>query len=154
MITMKDSLVLSALVLFLLSPVRGAEIAIFNSSPLVFGVFAAGSGGSVTVDTSGTCSAGGGVTMFAADCSAAVFTVTGDPNLSYVIELPADNTVTLSGPGGDMSITGLSSDPAGASGLLGMNGSQDIAVGGTLNVGNGQAAGSYSGSFSVVVNYN
>src|SRR5688572_1001429 len=107
MTTMKGILVPSVVLFLLLSPVRGAEIAIFNSSPLAFGVFASGSGVTVTVDTSGSCSAGGGVIMFVADCSPATFTVTGDPNLTYLIELPVDNSVALSGPGSDMSITGL-----------------------------------------------
>ncbi len=80
--------------------------------------------------------------------------VTGDPNVGYFIELPADNFVTLSGPGSDMKVTSFSSDPAGANGLLSAGGSQSLSVGGTLSIGNGQAPGSYSGSFSVIVNYN
>ena len=135
-------------------PLHAAEMTITNGSPLVFGTFSAGSGGTITVNTSGSCSAGGGVILVIADCIAAEFTVTGDPSLTYLIELPADNFATLSGPGSDMTITGLVSDPAGANGLLSVGGSQNLSVGGTLNIGSNQAAGSYSGSFSVIVNYN
>ncbi|QIB67075.1 DUF4402 domain-containing protein [Kineobactrum salinum] len=135
-------------------PLLPAEIGISNNSALVFGSFAAGSGGTVTVNTSGTCSAGGSVIIVVADCAAAGFTVTGDPNFSYSIDLPADNFVTLSGPGSDMKVTSFSSDPTAANGLLSAGGSQYVSVGGTLVIGNGQAPGSYSGSFSVIVNYN
>lgn len=135
-------------------PLLAVEIGISNNSALVFGSFAAGSGGTVTVSTSGTCSAGGSVIIVVPDCAAASFTVTGDPNFSYFIDLPADNFVTLSGPGSDMKITSFSSNPAEANGLLSAGGSQNVSVGGTLTIGNGQAPGSYSGSFSVIVNYN
>jgi len=133
---------------------RAADIAVTNIGPLGFGSFAAGSGGSVTVSTSGMCSAGGSVIVILSNCSAAEFTVTGDPNFTYLIELPANDFVTLSGPGSDMTITNFVSNPAGASGLLGAGGAQNLSVGGTLNVGSNQSPGSYSGSFSVIVNYN
>jgi hypothetical protein len=136
-------------------PVRAAEIAIANQSPLVFGSFAAGSGGTVTVSTSGACSAGGGVIIIVPDCSSAEFMVTGDPDFTYLIELPADDFVTLTGPGNNMVISNFVSNPAeGANGLLSSGGSQILSVGATLNVANNQAAGSYSGSFSVIVQYN
>lgn len=135
--------------------VRGAEITIVNNSSLAFGSFAAGSGGTVTVSTSGACSAGGSVIIVIQDCSNATFTVTGDPNLTYLIELPADDFVILSGLGSNMVINNFVSNPAaGANGLLSSGGSQILSVGGTLSVGNNQAAGSYSGSFSVIVQYN
>ncbi len=143
-----------AFTMVLLQVSFAAEIAIANNSPLAFGTFSSGTGGTVSVDTNGSCSAGGDVVIFEANCSPATFTVTGDPNLTYLIELPSDNSMTLSGPGGDMTITGLFSEPDGAAGLLGAGGSQDLSVGGTLIVGSGQPAGSYSGSFSVIVNYN
>lgn len=135
-------------------PTQAAEIAIVNSSPLVFGSFAAGSGGTVTVSNSGMCSAGGDVIIVVSNCATAEFTVTGDPNFTYAIDLPADNFVTLTGPSGDMTITNFTSDPEGGNGLLSAGGSQNLSVGGTLNVSNNQASGSYSGNFTVIVNYN
>lgn len=148
------SAVALAILLVLTMPSQAAEIAIVNSSPLVFGSFAAGSGGTITVSTSGMCSAGGSVIMVVSDCAAAGFTITGDPNFTYIIDLPADNFVTLTGPGSDMTITNFTSDPEGANGLLSAGGEQNLSVGGTLNVSNNQASGTYSGSFTVIVNYN
>lgn len=151
---MKILLTVAALFSLFSISIRAAEIAIVNSSSLVFGSFVAGNGGTITVSTSGICSAGGSVTIVIADCAAAGFTVTGDPNLTYFIELPTDNFVSLSGPGSSMAITSFTSNPSGADGLLSAGGSQNLSVGGTLNIGSNQAAGSYSGNFSVIVNYN
>lgn len=145
-----------AMIVWLIFPIstHAAEIAISNNSPLAFGSFAAGSGGTVTVSPSGMCSGSGDVIVVIADCAAAEFTVTGDPNFTYFIDLPADNFVTLTGPGSDMSITQFTSNPAGANGQLGAGGSQNLTVGGTLNVGNNQAPGSYTGNFTIIVDYN
>lgn len=131
-----------------------ADINITNSSSLAFGSFAAGSGGTVTVSPAGVCSASGDVIIVILNCAAAEFTITGDPNTTYFIDLPADNFATLSGPGSDMIITHFTSNPAGADGQLSAGGTQNLSVGGTLSVGNNQAAGSYSGSFTVIVDYN
>lgn len=152
---MKRNLTFTLAILLILPPsTQAVEIAIANTRSLAFGSFAAGSGGTVTVSTSSTCSAGGSVVIVVANCATAEFTVTGDPNFTYLIELPANNFVILSGPGSDMTITNFVSNPAGASGLLGAGGSQNLSVGGTLNVSSNQAPGNYSGSFTVIVNYN
>ena len=152
---MKRNLVIAVAVWLVLSvSTQAAEIAIINNSPLAFGSFAAGSGGTVTVSPSGVCSVGGDVIIVIANCAAAEFTVTGDPNFTYFIDLPADNFVTLIGPGSDMSITQFISNPTGANGQLSAGGSQNLTVGGTLNVGNNQAPGSYSGNFTIIVDYN
>lgn len=146
----------AAVVYLLLMPVTwAAEISISNVRPLAFGSFAASSGGTVTVSTAGMCSAGGSVVLVnSSACAAAEFTVSGDPNATYFIELPSNHFVTLSGPGSDMTITDFTSTPSGANGVIGASGSQTLSVGGTLNVESKQAAGEYSGSFTVIVNYN
>lgn len=149
-----NSAVALTIFLVLTIPTQAAEIAIVNNSPLVFGSFAAGSGGTVTVSNSGICSAGGNVIIVVSNCATAGFTITGDPNFTYSIDLPADNFVILTGPGGDMTITHFTGDPEGANGVLSAGGSQNLSVGGTLNVGNNQASGNYSGTFTVIVNYN
>lgn len=146
--------IFSVLPMVILAPAQAAEIGIVNSSPLAFGSFAAGSGGTVTVSSSGVCSASGSVIIVVSNCATAGFIVTGDPNFTYIIDLPADNFVTLTGPGSDMTIANFTSDPEGANGLLSAGGSQNLSVGGTLNVNNNQASGSYSGNFTVIVNYN
>lgn len=131
------------------------DITIENTRALSFGSFVAGNGGSVTVDTNGNRNAGGDVVLVPSSPGAhAQFTISGDPNTTYTIQLPGNDVVSLTGPGMDMFVNDFTSTPTGAGGQLGAGGSQVLSVGGTLDVGSGQAPGSYSGSFSVTVNYN
>jgi hypothetical protein len=134
---------------------RAAPIAIGNTQSLSFGSFVVGSGGSVTISTSGGRSATGGITLIPSSAGAAArFSVTGDPGMTYSISLPLDGEAALSnGAGQSMPLNAFASDPSGI-GLLGLDGSQTLSVGATLNVDAGQAVGAYSGSFSVTVNYN
>jgi hypothetical protein len=128
-------------------------IAIINTQPLAFGKFAAGSGGSVTVSAAGVRSAGSGVVLVSSVSSAAQFSVSGDPNLTYSITLPANGAVVLSSGANTMALSNFSSSPSPA-GQLSAGGTQTLTVGATLTVGTTQATGSYSGSYDVIVNYN
>lgn len=97
---------------------------------------------------------GGVVLLSSGNGSAASFRISGDPELTYGLTLPADGSATLAnGTGQTMPISNFTSSPTGA-GQLNLSGFQDISIGATLNVGNGQAGGSYSGSFEVTVDYN
>jgi len=132
-----------------------ANIAIENVQSLSFGSFVAGNSGSVTVSTTGNRNAVGGVVLIPSSLgTAAQFTVSGEPNMTYTIQLPGNDFVSLTGPGIDMFVNNFTSTPSGVGGQLGAGGSQALSVGGTLNVGSDQAPGSYSGTFSVTVNYN
>jgi hypothetical protein len=85
---------------------------------------------------------------------AATFTVTGQTNATYVVSLPADGTVTLTGPGIAMPCNTFVHS-LGGPGNLGAGGSQVFYVGATLTVNGSQGAGSYtSAPFTVTVNYN
>lgn len=129
-------------------------IAIVNTQALAFGSFAAGSGGSVTVSAGGARSAGGGVVLLSAGAGAvASFSVTGDPNLTYAITLPANGVAALTSGANSMALTAFTSSPT-STGVLSAGGSQTLSVGATLGVSSNQAAGNYSGSFNVIVNYN
>lgn len=130
------------------------SVAIINDQSLSFGSFVAGNGGSVTVSTTGKRSGGGVVLIPSSLGTAAQFTVSGDPNATYTIQLPVNDVVSLTGPGNGMFVNTFTSTPSGAGGNLGAGGSQALSVGGTLNVGSGQTPGSYSGTFSVTVSYN
>lgn len=68
----------------------------------------------------------------------------------YVIAISHSPTVSLTGPGTAMSATLASSA---ASITFNSASLQDIFVGGTLNVGANQAAGTYNGSFTVTADY-
>jgi hypothetical protein len=130
-------------------------VSVTNTRGLSFGSFVAGAGGTVTVSPGSERSATGSVVLVPSKSGqSAQFTVEGDPGATYTIDLPADSTVFLTGPGVDMALTNFTSKPAGAGGQLSATGSQVLSVGATLHVQEGQVSGSYSGSFDVIVNYN
>lgn len=133
--------------------VSAAEVQVSATQQLGFGSFTAGSG-TVSVTPSGARTTTGNVVALSADPGqAAQFLVSGDPSMTYAITLPVDGTVTLSNGATDMPVNGFVSDPA-SSGVLPGSGSQVLSVGATLHVATDQPTGSYSGSFSVTVNYN
>lgn len=142
-----------ALLLALVPSVQAQTLS--NSAGLSFGAFTAGSGGTILVGSSGARSKTGSVLLVSqgAAAAAAQFTVSGTPNAVFTISLPADGTVLLSdGASHTMALNGFISSPN-AVGTLSGGGSQLITVGATLTVGNQQAPGAYSGSFTVTVNY-
>ncbi len=127
-------------------------ITLSNTVPLNFGSIApSATGGNVVVnsaDTRTTCSGG----QF---CSGAVtsanFVVAGAANFAYSITLPA-TAASLTGAGTAMAVNTFAHS-AGASPALDATGAATFKVGGTLAVGASQAAGLYTGSFSVSVDY-
>lgn len=131
-----------------------APIAISNTQPLAFGKFAAGLGGSVTVSPAGARSAGGAVVLVASGgASPALFSVSGDPNLTYAISLPANGTVSLAAGANTMTVSNFTSSPS-PIGQLSAGGTQTLSVGATLSVGSNQPTGNYLSSFDVFVDYN
>ena len=126
-----------------------------STQPLAFGSVVAASGGSVTVAVNplGRSGSGGVVLLPSGSWSAASFSVTGDPSATYAITLPANGVVALTSGANSMAVDNFTSSPA-ATGQLGGGGSQTLMVGATLSVAGNQASGSYSGSFTLTVNYN
>ncbi len=136
-----------------------APIAIAAATNLAFGSFAAGPGGTVTVDTGGARAAAGPILVGAAPSSAARFNITGQAGLSFSIV--HSGTTVLSNGVETMTLTKFSD-------LLGVNGTsgtasvgtldgagmQSLFVGGTLTVAAGQVAGVYSGTVIATVEYN
>lgn len=120
---------------------------------LSFGAFVAGSGGTVTISPQAARTGSGDVVLMTSgqfsQGRAASFDLSGSSNATYQITLPSDGSVTLTGSqGGSMSLSAFTSSPSG-SGQLNLLGTQTLYVGATLAVSSNQAAGSYSGSFSV-----
>lgn len=90
-----------------------------------------------------------------ADVTPAIFTVSGTPGAAYNILLPA-SAITLSAPNGaTMTVDDFVSSPDETAGgtLDDQDGEDELRVGATLEIGANQAAGTYTGSFSVTVNY-
>lgn len=136
-----------------------APIAIAVGSQLSFGSFAAGPGGTVTVNTGGVRSAAGPILSSAATPSAARFDITGQAGLTYAITHAG--STDLSNGGATMALA-KTSDLAGAggstgnvaSGMLSAAGTQSLFVGGKLTVAAAQQAGVYSGTVIATVEYN
>jgi hypothetical protein len=125
-------------------------------SDLNFGnVIAGASAGSLTVDPAGTASSYSGLIVPTGSVTqAAGFDITGQPGAQFSITLPA--TAASLGNGVSVaSFTGKISNGASGtlSGSLDASGKQSFAVGGTLSIGANQAAGTYTGNFSVTVAY-
>ena len=86
--------------------------------------------------------------------TAASFTVSGQGNYTYSITLPSVATDIDDNASHTMQVDNFTSNPA-TTGTL-SSGTQTLTVGATLNVGAGQATGTYTSDvpFSVIVNYN
>lgn len=131
------------------------SIGITKVQDLAFGNLAPGLlGGTVTVTPAGARSATGDVTLSpAGQGRQAVFNVTGDANATYAITLPNSITITNTDDNlSTMTVNGFTSNPNGTGLLTG--GAQTLNVGGQLTVGALQAAGPYTGTFNVTVEYN
>jgi hypothetical protein len=107
-----------------------------------------GAAATVQVNSAGSRTCGGGLTC-SGTTTAGAFTATGTPNQSVTIS--TDATATLTSGANNMSVSGIA--PSAATGTLSAGGTLTFTVGGTLNVGASQAAGVYSGSYNVNVNY-
>ena len=84
---------------------------------------------------------------------AATFDITGEASTTYAITLPGGAATLTGTPSGTMTVDTWTSNPA-ATGTLSGGGTQTISVGGDLNIGASQAQGSYTGTYTVTVDYN
>ncbi|MCA0902918.1 DUF4402 domain-containing protein [Qipengyuania aquimaris] len=120
-----------------------------DGGALDFGIVIPGTAvGTVVVTQGGAGSVTGDALFVSGSTNAAdSFTVTGDANRAYSI-VTTGGSVTSGGN----SMTFTTDAPA--SGTLSATGSDSFSVGGTLNVGANQAAGTYSGNYDATVSYN
>ena len=127
-----------------------APISISAAADMDFGTMVpTGTAGTVTVTTAGARSSVD-VDLLGGVPAAASFDVTGATGQAYVITLPSPATLTSGG--NTMTVDTFNHD-AGATPTL-VGGSDTFNVGATLHVSAAQAAGTYSGTFDVTVNYN
>jgi len=110
--------------------------------------------GTVVLDPASARTQTGGVTLpvITGTVSAAKFTVSGEAGTTYSITLPA--SVLLTNGGNTMTVNAFTSTPTSTGSLA--TGTEDIFVGGTLNVAAAQVSGLYSNATDLVVtvNYN
>lgn len=120
---------------------------------LRFGQIAANSGGSVVVNSNGAVSSTGSLISTGVREPAA-FTVTGSKGAMVVVSVPTvASNLTRSGGTETMVLNAFNASPNGAFQLDSTTGKAQFTVGGTLTVGNNQAAGLYNGTFNVSVEY-
>ena len=129
------------------------QISAVNTAELDFGTISRGSiAGQVTIAADGSGrSVSGGVSGAGGDPHPAQFLASGSPNRTYTITHDSGATLT-NGSGDTLSITTLLIDGP-TTRQFGSNGESTIGVGGILSVAGNQAEGSYSGSFSLTVDY-
>lgn len=146
-------------------------LSLVNTADMNFGrISNVSAGGTVVMAPTASpgCTTTGGL-IHSSVCQPAVFQGFGTPGRNVRLRKSSDNTITLTGPGSTtMTITGvnlgtapdltyLSGNPN-SSGFVryrndAASGVFSFRVGGTLNVNAGQAAGVYTGTFSVELNY-
>lgn len=127
---------------------------VVNTGGLIFGRFAAGSGGTLTVAHTGARSGGGGVLLLSSSAAAARFTVStpgGNGKKVTIITLPPNGAVVMNNGAATMPVNDFTSN-APPGGMLG-GPLPVLNVGATLQVAPNQAAGNYSGAFQVTVEY-
>jgi len=125
-------------------------ITVVENTALDFGqIGATSAGGAVVISTAGAVS-GPAAYSFSGSPTVGSFTVTGYPNTAVTIAFSSGNIV--SGPGAAMPLESFTHD-AGVSPSLNGGGNLTFVVGATLAVNANQATGSYSGTYSVTVNY-
>lgn len=124
-----------------------SPITITKTSDLDFGKIIAGASAStVTLTGAGVLTCGAGLTC-SGTYNAAAFTVAGANG--EVVTVASDASVTLVNGANNMIATLTPSTPS----LTLAGGSGNFNVGGVLAVGASQAAGAYTGTFNVTVNY-
>jgi hypothetical protein len=133
-----------------------APLTLFNTAPLSFGTLVpSATPGTATVSITGVRSTTGGVTAAGGTVSAASFTgMTGEAPPVVKVGGPAP-TITLTRVGGGATMTVSNFVVEGGTGArnVGKNAVFTFRVGGQLNVGANQLAGTYTGTFNVTVDY-
>lgn len=130
-----------------------------NTRGLDFGQFVAGTGGTVVLSPGGLRSRTGGVILLnSPSAGAATFAVgvTGSPKgaklKAVIVTLPANGTVRLTSGSNSMAVDSFVSSPAaGLSSSLSTT--PTVSVGATLTAAANQPPGTYSGSFTVIANF-
>ena len=142
----------------------GTELSLIQNSSLHFGTMTIPTSNvDIILSTSAVRSASvpSAITLLAQAPVAqnAIYTVYGSKNAHYLITVPSANSTLISNGSNQMIVNSFtvytSSNGAGSfSGKLNLSGTDTFRIGATLKCSAGQPAGSYTGTFSISVNYN
>ncbi len=122
-------------------------IAITAGQTLEFGAFAANGAGTVAVDTASARTSTGSVVLANSTYRAGTFNVAGTGNATFAITYPGAFTISNGAQTMSVLVNGA------ATGTL-ASGSATVNVGGTATVAANQAAGAYTGTYTMTVEYN
>ena len=125
-----------------------APVVVTQTTALNFGTFAANAAGSVTISPLSARSSSNVVVIPSSAFAAGAFSITGATGFTFAITLGTPTALT-SGLN-TMAFTVLGSATSGTF----VSGVASFTVGGTLSAAANQAAGTYSGSYPVTVEYN
>lgn len=134
-----------------------APIQLANSTALDFGTISTSAAlGTVTIPATvtPTAAATGGVTILSSTKTAATFTLTGMPNATYILTLPASAATLKDNSGLGTNEMTVDTWIESATETISIGGSDIFYVGGTLHIGASQIAGDYKGTFQITVAYN
>jgi hypothetical protein len=132
------------------------QVALSNTRGLDFGRFVAGSGGTVVLSPAGLRSRTGGVVLLNSPSTGqAAFKVgrisRDDETRAVIITLPDNGATRLASGADSMAVGDFVNTPTA---LLSIpDGGTTLSVGATLTVAPNQVPGNYSGTFSLIVNY-
>lgn len=143
----------------MLSIVIVVPIAARETSSLNFGRFFPGSsGGSITISPNGFVMTTSGVVITASAPSAGCFTVSGQGDATYAINLPNGPVILTNSDGTKtMEVAGWITDPENGDAHVRLaGGSQTVMLGATLRVGSIEEnpKGIYTGSYEITFGYN
>lgn len=129
-----------------------------ETTPLFFGVLDINSGASLvrlnaqTGQRSVITGVGNVVLVASPASSAGRFKISGQPNVPVSVSLPS--SISLTGnKGGTLTVNNFTGYPSSTQLTLDASGDANLNVGADLNVGASQLSGTYSGTYSVTVNY-
>jgi len=131
-----------------------SPLSVIKRADLDFGTLVVTGAGTAVLDTvTGTLTTTGSVTPAGSSAHPARFTATGSRNAIALIRLPK-NPITLTRVGGTETVTVSTWTQDGATNRrIPITDTFDFYVGATLAVAAGQAQGTYTGTFSVTVQY-
>ena len=121
-----------------------------QTAALAFGRFAANTGGAVAIRANGSRTRTGGVVLMPSTATPASFSIATTGNQQIIVTLPADGSTALVAGTAQMPVNAFESNRP--NGIL-SNPKQPLMIGAVLQVAPNQRSGNYSGTFTIILEY-